>query len=189
MNAALKLPDWDRSPSLSETTSNAAHQFVLRVMLEAAASTSLQALDGLMRFHGANLVEALTEVTESGPASSDKQSLEERLIQRGVRQNILDNLELSTLHSRRGLVLLEHTCARIAKTKKPVQEQVLDRLQRCACSQWEYFFGLTFLACIAAGLISENGPGVDVMLGWMRSSSRQAYVHAAAADEHFRSAA
>lgn len=190
MNAARKLPDWDRSLSLSDTATSAAGQLVHRVMLEAAEAANLQVLDQLMRFHGSSLVKSLLEVTQSSQAQlrADKRSLEARLQEKGVRQNILDNLELSRLHSRRGLLLFESTCNAV-RQHEGASKEVETRLQQCEQSQWEHFFGLTFFSFIAAGIISEDAPGVDVMLGWMRHSSRQVYVHAAAADEALRAAA
>lgn len=188
MQAVRHSPDWDHpsfsraDATVSATTSDA---FVQRVMEEAAACASLPALTQLLRRNGPELVQAFSELhPEDDPKGKP---LEQRLRERGVRQDILDNLELSLLPLRRSKLLFQD----IATRHKPdeVPESVRERMESCARAQWEVFFGLTFLSFIAAGLIPESAPGVDLMLVWTRNSARQAYVHSVAADEELRTAA
>ncbi|MCA9634960.1 MAG: hypothetical protein KC420_02890 [Myxococcales bacterium] len=155
-------------------------------MNEAAQATSLQILDQIMRHSGPRLLDALAELYDRSEAKASD-SLEQQLARRGVRQNILDNLELSRHHFRRGLILFRE--AQRACENAEVSREVDDRIQQCLRSQWEHLFGLTFLAFVAGGEIPEDSPGVDLMLAWMRSSSREVYVHAAAAEQGLRVAA
>ncbi len=186
MNAATNLPDWDRTLSQSDTATTGAARMLQQVMKETASFNTLPQLDQNMRFHGPNLVKALEELARSGKAGPSPRSLEDRLTERGVRQNILDNLELSRLHFRRGTLLIEHLFRQ--KDEVAFPENAKTRIQEWVKAYWEHLFGLTFLSFIAAGLIDEDEPGVDIMLAWMRHRSRQAYVHAAAADEFLRAA-
>jgi len=142
-------------------------------------------LDSLLRFNGPKLVPSLTELAESGQARADSRWLEKQLQHRGVRQNILDNLEISRLHFRRGMLILDHILHTHDLTDLP--ESVQMRVRDCLHAQWEHLFGLTFLSFIATGLIAEDAPGVDLMLPWMRRNSRQ--VHAHGAEEELRTAA
>ncbi len=189
MNAAFKLPDWDRALSQSDAVSTASKsgQLVHDIMAQAAAATSMPSLELLFRHRGPDLVQAMTDLAQSGQAAGAKRTLEARLKERGVRQNILDNLELSRLPYRRGMLIVEH----IVRNHNPGEcsSVVNDAMRGCLLAQWEHYFGLTFLSFVAAGLIAEDAPGVDLMLPWMRTHSTEVYVHAVMADEALRAAA
>lgn len=188
MQAVRCSPDWEH-PSFSRTdttiSATTSDVFVRRVMEEAAVCTSLPALTQLLRRNGPELVQALTELNRQGAQKAEP--LEHRLRKRGVRQDLLDNLELSLLPLRRSKLLFHDIAARHKPDAAP--DSIHERMQACAVAQWEVFFGLTFLSFVAAGLISDTGPGVDPMLVWTRTSARQAYVHAVAADDELRTAA
>lgn len=188
MSAAYKIPDVNRAFSRTADADTDAGKLVLDVMRMAAATDSMPMLEQVMRRYGRDLVDAITNLTAFADERPDRvPSLEARLQERGVRQNILDNLEIANLHARRGQILFAHFRNQVELDELTDEPQ--ERLRKLGLAQWEYVFGRTFLSLVAAGLISESEPGVDQLLGWMRQSSRDIYVHASALDEMLKSVA
>lgn len=189
MNAAYKSPDWD--PCIPHDDAAAASkpgQLVHEVMTQAAAATTIAQIELLFRHRGQDLVKAMTELERNAPARPSKRAnLEADLRRRGVRQAVLENLTLAQLSFRRGSMIFEHIAHRHKNEALP--DAARDEMHACFMAQWEHFFGLTFLAFIAVGAIRDDAPGVDLVLPWFRTHSREVYVHAVLAEEALKAAA